>query len=298
MLNEASSGGADAAVTARDRIQTGSLPDWVIESSFDLQFKSQHEDPITYLLSDTQIHAERHETFIHQAIRLETMEAVQHWSQWRLQFEPKTQLVTVHSLKIRRAGSEIDQSNLEKAHLLQREEGLERFVIHGWFTLLIVLEDVRPGDILEFSYTIETQSGLFPEHGGYFFSLPQAVSVGKYHFAVQFSSTRQRRWKSSTADLRPREILENGMTFWEWSGENYVGLKPEPNTPTWHISYPWIQVSDFQDWQTVASGISKAWITESADETIATIIREIEDKEPDLSSRIEKAIRLVQDECR
>ena len=40
---------------------------------------------------------------------------------------------------------------------MQREEGLDRFVIMGWFTLLMVLDDVRAGDILEFSYTIETQ---------------------------------------------------------------------------------------------------------------------------------------------
>jgi len=42
------------------------------------------------------------------------MEAVQHWSQWRLQFEPKRQLITLHSLKIRRGQNEIDQSNLER----------------------------------------------------------------------------------------------------------------------------------------------------------------------------------------
>jgi len=67
---------------------------------------------------------------------------------------------------------------------MQREEGLDRFVIMGWFTLLMVLDDVRAGDILEFSYTIETQSSLFPDLGAYFFTLPQGVPVGSYYFGV------------------------------------------------------------------------------------------------------------------
>jgi hypothetical protein len=298
MLNEANSGGTDPIVAARDRIQTGPIPSWVNECSFDSDFKSGTEAAITFLLFDTQLHAERREAFIHQAIRLEKMEAVQHWSQWRLQFEPKSQLITMHLLKIRRGDVEINQLNIEKAHLLQREEGLERFVIHGWFTFLMILEDVRPGDILEFSYTIESQPRLFPELGSYFFSLPQAVSTGKYHFVVRFNTTRQRQWKSSATNLKPVETQENEVTFWEWSGEKYIGLMPEPNTPSWHISYPWIQVSDFPDWQTIAIGISKIWTTEDDDETVSEIASEIERKEPDLPSRIESAIRMVQDKCR
>jgi hypothetical protein len=298
MLDDASSVSADSTATARSRVQNGQTPDWVNKCSYDAEFKSANETPITYLLFDTQIHAEQQEAFIHQAIRLETMEAVQHWSQWRLQFEPKTQVITLHSLKIRRGVTEIDQSNLEKAHLLQREEGLERFIIHGWFTLLMVLEDVRPGDILEFSYTIKASSSLFPNLGGYFFTLPQGVSVGKYHFAVRFNSTRQRKWKASAPDLKPVETQENGMTFWEWSGEKYVGSKPEINTPSWHISYPWIQVSDFPNWQMIAAELSKVWTIENAEEAVAEMARELEGAEADLPSRIDKAIRFVQDECR
>ena len=175
---------------------------------------------------------------------------------------------------------------------------MDRFVIMGWFTLLMVLDDVRAGDILEFSYTIETQSSLFPDLGAYFFTLPQGVPVGSYYFGVQFNTARQRKWKSSAADLAPVERHENGTTFWEWSGDKYFGLKPEINTPSWHISYLWIQVSDFSDWQTIATELSKAWATEAADETVSEIAREIAGQEPALISRVEKAIRLVQDDCR
>ena len=298
MSAQENAAGENSTTSAKSRAHNGPVPDWISPCAFDESFKSPNGAQITYLLIDNQIHAERHELFIRQVVRLETMEAVQHWSQWRLQFEPKQQFITLHSLKIRRGQDEIDQSNLEKAHFLQREEGLERFVLLGWFTLLMILEDVRPGDILDFAYTIESSSELFPNQGGYFFTLPQGMSVGKYHFAVQFADARQRKWKSSSAGLSPVERRENGMTFWKWSGEKFVAPKLEVNTPSWHVGYLWIQVSDFADWQTVAAGISKMWVAEADDSTIAELAKEIEGQESNLPRRVERAIRLVQDECR
>jgi hypothetical protein len=298
MLSEGSSDGIDIIANARGRVRIEPIPYWVREDSYDLQFRSEHDAPITYLFFDTQIHAELRETYIRQAIRLETMEAVQHRSQWRLQFEPKTQLITLHSLRIRRGDAEVNHLNLEKAHFLQREEGLDRFVIHGWFTFLMVVEDVRPGDILEFSYTVKTQPQLLPEHCAYFFSLPQGFSIGKYRFSLRFTTTRPMRWKSSAVELKPIENCEDETTFWEWSGERSVGLRPEVNTPFWHISYPWIQISDIPDWRAIAVAISKTWMGEDGDGTTAEIADVIEREESEMSSRIEKAIRLIQDEYR
>jgi len=287
-----------ADTSAKGRVRNGPISDWIIPTVFEENIKPESGAQVTCLLIDNQINAERQELFVRQVIRLETMEAVQHWSQWRLQFEPKRQLITLHSLKIRRGQSEINQSNLDKAHFLQREEGLEHFVIHGWFTLLMILEDVRPGDILEYAYTIESSSEIFPNLGGHFFTLPQGMTVGQYNFAVQFADVRQRKWKSSSDELVPVERHENGITFLKWRGKNIVTPKQEVNTPSWHIGYFWIQVSDFTDWQTIATGISRMWVAETNDSTIAELAKEIESKEASLHGRIERAVRLVQDECR
>jgi transglutaminase-like putative cysteine protease len=286
------------SISAKDRVRVSPCPEWVKPCPFAEDFKSPAGTQITYLLIDTQIHAERRKMFVHQAIRLETMEAVQHWSQWRLQFEPRHQLVTLHSLKVRRSKNDLDQCNLEKAHFLQREEGLDRFLIHGWFTLLMVLEDVRAGDILDFAYTIESTSDIFPNHGGHFFTLPQGVPVGKYHYAVQFADVRQRKWKSSAPELAPVVEQNGGMTFWEWSGENFLAPKPEANTPSWHAGYSWIQVSDFLDWQIIARGISELWVGAAEDPGVAETAQKIASEEASLPRRVERAIRLVQDECR
>ncbi|PWU18610.1 MAG: hypothetical protein C5B50_08630 [Verrucomicrobia bacterium] len=333
MLSESSTGAGEGIATAKDRVRKAPVPEWVSEIGFDPQFKSEGVAPITYLLLDNQLHAERRESFVRQVVRLETMEAVQHWSQWRLQFEPKTQLITVHSLKTRRGETETDHLDLGKAHFLQREEGLERFVIHGWFTCLIILEDVRPGDVIEYSYTIENHPRLLPEYGSFFFGLPLGLSVGKYHFGIRFNPARQMKWKTSSGVPPPVETkrsecqvsgvsqesecqvsgircqvqgpevkdkVNDGVeiTQWDWAGEKYVGVKPEVNTPFWHIGYPWMNISDFPDWQTIGTAVAGHWAMENGEAAIAELAKEIESNEPELSGRIEKAIRLVQDECR
>lgn len=281
----------------RQRVQLGPVPAWVTGCAFDRGYKS-HDAPVTCLCFDTQIEADRRETYVHQAFRLETMEAVQRYSQWRIHFEPNTQSITLHALTLRRGNEEFDHLDLEKARFLQREEGLDRFLITGWFTLLIVLPDVRPGDVLEFSYTVENQPRVFADNCHHFFGLSMPSTVGKLHFAVRFSSTRPMKWKSGRADWKPVERQENGTNVWEWTDENYDQEDPERNTPTWYIPDPWIQISDIRDWQTIAAAVSKAWHRGASSETIAEIAREIEAQESELAARVEKAVRFVQDECR
>jgi hypothetical protein len=289
---------ANGMVSARARVQIGPAPAWVVPCPFDPHFNARQTEHLTYLCINRQVHAENHQTYVHIAMRLETMQAVQRESQWRLQFEPRSQSVTLHSITIRRGEQSFAHANLQEFRLLQREEGLEGYVIDGWFTLLLVLEDVRPGDVLEWRYTIESQPRLLPQCCASFFSLPQGIPVGKFGFSVRFNESRPMKWKSSSEDLAPAESRENGQVMWAWAGENKAEPKPEGNTPQWHISYPWIQVSDCPDWRTVGVAIAETWKDDGEDATLAQIARDLADKGKDILPRVEGALELVQDECR
>ena len=210
---------AESTSLARKAIQTGAVPKWVLPGSYDAGFKANVTAPITQLLIERQVHAEHRQTFYRTATRLETMEAVQHESQWRLQFEPRSQSVTLHWVKVRRGDQEFDHTNLERLRLLQREEGLERFVVDGWFTMVMLLEDVRVGDILDCCYTVENRSLFLDQYCWAFFALPQAISVAKHRFLLRLSQARKLRWQASSTEVKPTEHQENGVLSWEWVGE-------------------------------------------------------------------------------
>src|ERR1700722_5462793 len=246
----------DKISEARKRIQTGPVPEWASERNYKSGFKGRSGDHITHLLFDRQINAELRQDFFHGAIRLETMEAVQQQSQWQFAFEPQTQSVNFHFIKIHRGETVFEQLSLEKGRLLQREEGLHRFIIDGWYTFLIVLEDVRPGDVLEWAFTVTTEPRLLPEYSFHYCGLPEGIPLGTYRFSVRFDPKRAMKWRTSMDGLKPNETNDNGLMRWTWIGNDIAGSKPEPHVPLWHRSDPWFQVSDCPDWGTVASAVS------------------------------------------
>src|SRR6185295_18768870 len=98
----------DVLAMARARVRAGPIPEWVEECTYDEQFSPALRTPLTHLLIERQVHAELGQSFVRTAARLETMHSVQHCSQWRLEFEPHTMSVTLHSIKIRRGGEDIE----------------------------------------------------------------------------------------------------------------------------------------------------------------------------------------------
>ncbi len=291
---------ADPAQTARHQIRTGPVPDWVSPSSVNVNYQPKRRGGITYLLIDRQIHAELHQTFVRVATRLETMEAVQHQSQWQLPFEPATQSVILHSIVIRRGDTSFDHTRLDKMRWLQREEGLEKFVIDGWFTLLLLLDDVRQGDILEWSYTVIARPRLLPEHCYHLFTLPLGLDIGSFNFSVRRNSSRPLRWKSGCLNVNPVEAAFGNEMLWTWSGSNFSTPELELNVPEGHVGFPWIQISDCSDWATVASAAAKAWAGQktASEADIRAAAHDIEASQPTLPARAEKAIELLQDTFR
>ena len=95
----------DTFAAAREKLRVGPLPDWVFPNQPDYGFApkpAKLPSPTTLLLWSVQTHSEHQTAHVHMAIRLETMQAVQEESQWRLEFEPQKEMVTVHWIKIRR----------------------------------------------------------------------------------------------------------------------------------------------------------------------------------------------------
>ena len=193
----------DLLTRARNRVRIGPSPDWVTPTTYNREFTAKVRRALTHLVIERQAYAELQEQYFHHALRLETMQAVQHHSQWRLEFAPKTEWVVLHSVKTRRGEVEREHLSLEKIQFLRREAGLEGFIIDGGITVLLLLEDVAVGDVLEFSYTIKSQPRLLPNHWSTIFDLPLASEIGKHYFSVRHGLERQMKWKASSQSLAP-----------------------------------------------------------------------------------------------
>ena len=281
---------------AKERIQIGPVPDWIVPCWFRMDFKPKQPGHVTHLLSSKQIHAEKRRAFVHTAVRLETIQAVQNEAQGRIAFDPRTQSLTLHWLKIHRPDGVFDRTGLENLHCVQQQA--DGFTSPHRVTVMLLLEDVRPGDVLDLCYTIEDQPLLMREYCGCLFTLPEGASLGKLFFSVRFKDSRPLRWKSSAPDLQPVDTRQGGEIQWVWARDDFPGLRLEENTPPWHIASPWIQVSDCPDWETVASAFAAAWDADKADAHGEAITPEMAAGEGSILQRTEKAIQMVQDQYR
>lgn len=145
--------------------------------------------------------------------------------------------------------------------MLQRETQLEHHVINGCWTLLLVLEDVRPGDVIEAAYTSEWRHPVRPEGCEVFFVVPPQATVGRHRLSVLSDASRTNlRWQTSAdAPERKEETTDDGRRLWIWEGAQTAPREAEPNQPTTCLDYTWIQLSDLPDWEELARRVDAAW---------------------------------------
>lgn len=271
---------------------------WVKERTFVMECARHKGEPITRLLWDTQHDAESRSCFQHVVDRLENMQAVQNMSQWQLTFDPNTQSVCLHQLKVHRGDQSIEYAIPGKARILQREQDLESHILHGSVTMLILLEDIRPGDILESSFTIRDTPRLLPNAFSCNRLSPNSIHLSKAFYSIRYPSALPLKWKTGSTENAPVIQEQDGITELLWENENKAAVLSEPEMPTWCLARDWIQVSDLQSWSEISHAAKLAWAEQSAVSSIETEIARLCQDVESIPDKIEKIIHYVQDEFR
>ncbi len=279
-----------------ERITIGPAPSWAVERPVEIEEAQKGGINPGYLL-DTQHHAGRSESYYRSVRRLGTMNAVREASQWRVNIDPLTSRLTIHALIVKRDDRSMDNAKPERLRVMQREQGLESLELSGSLTVVVLLEDVRVGDILDISYTVESRSQLFPDHFSSWVVIPY-WTLREFYWSVRFPKDRAMRWKTHDPKMTPA-IREDGDEIeWLWHLSKLPGAEPEPNVPGWHFSEPWIQVTDFASWAEVASGALAKWKEDLQHPEVLRLVESISAQASTPTERATRALTYLQDEIR
>ena len=278
------------------RIAFAATENWVEEISYDDNIVPKEGAHQTYLLWARQTDADRGKTFHATAVRLETALAVQNQSQWCINLDPRFHHLTLHWLRVVRNKGRIDQLRRDRMRLIQRETQLEHQVIDGGWTLLVVLDDVRPGDSIEAAYTFASRHPISFGWSETFFTVPAQVVVGCYRLSVIFDSTRRAmRWKGSDdAPAHQANVTDEGRTKWIWEGSQTTLRDNEPNSPSSYLNFIWLQVSDVPDWNHLAQRFSEAW-NGASDDGAPDLLAEFASPAEVNAAAVTALIRQIQD---
>jgi transglutaminase-like putative cysteine protease len=274
---------------------------WVVPLKLDKLSPDDAVDPsqdYRWLLSDRQINAQNDEEFVHEARQILNSAGVQYGSHVMIKYDPTCEALTFHWARLWRGTNKLDRLDLSKLHVSQAGLDTDELLFSSEKTALLMLDDVRVGDIVEYAYTIEgtnpALAGKFADSVQLQFRLP----VGRVATRLIWPSSRKLYIKNHLTDLQPTTSRKSNTIEYTWDARNMPGLRREPPTPIWYDPYPWVQLSEFQKWSDVNRWALRLFTTTNAPSPeLAKKINEWKQL-PEPADRVLAALRFVQEEIR
>jgi len=279
------------------KIGTGPAPAWV--EPLPVPPSDASAPGGAWLLWDEQVKADEQADYVHVARRVVTREEIEDGSRLSISINPEYQSLTFHQLVVHRDGRAEDRLARQEIKVLQREERMDWNMFDGRVSAVIFVEDIRPGDVVEYAYTRAGQNPIF--EGKYMdsFSFRWSVPLARMRFRLLWPSQRHLSYKPHAGKIEPRITQPSpGLTEYRWEAADIKPLIADDDLPGWYDPYGWVQLSEYASWNDVArwaAGIYPQTDHIPAElETELKRIREI----PGEKDRILAALRYVQDNIR
>jgi len=204
-----------------------------------------------WLLLEHQINAVTNETFVHSVRQVLTTAGVQNSATLTIDFNPSCESLTWHWARIWRGTEHWDRLDTNNIKIVQQERDLDQSLLEGDETVVLVLDDVRVGDIIDYAYSIK---GANPVFGGHFScAIPVQLEqpVDRLLTRVIWPGQRQLYAKTQGCFVEPKVVVGKGATEYIWDLTQLPGFPLEDSLPAWCEPEPWVQLTDFKTWAEV-----------------------------------------------
>lgn len=237
-------------------------PTWV--RAVETPIESAQDQESRYLLLNKQICAATEEEFQQVVIQLSNQSSVEEHSQIAISFDPAYETLKLHELALYREGKKIDKRWTSRIQVLQRELGLESNLLNGKHSLTIVMDDVRVGDILSYSFTAQ---GKQPAFGNHFF----LTHYFNYNLPIERNYLRLLLPKDAMIyeKIHQKDALQQNQPIqkegneWVFDVQHLDAATFETDTPIWYNTHPYLELTDFASWEDVAALFAPYYATQS-----------------------------------
>lgn len=174
-------------------------------------------------------------------------------SQPQITFNPAFQTVMVHSVAVFREGRRSERLADVRIESMRREQRLEQQSIDGNDTLLLVVNDVRVGEPVEISYTLEGENPIFEGRISWTMTLANEMPIELMHHRLIAPAARKLHTKSLAGNEEVERLIEGPNQVLRVVRHQVPGMPLEPQVPPWVKFFPAIHVSDYSNWGEVDS---------------------------------------------
>jgi transglutaminase-like putative cysteine protease len=277
-------------------------PGWVTINK--IAYNEQHldqdaEDGYIDIDHEEQVNLQAQSTYYKTVLRVITTAGVENASEVSVTFDPTYSSLIFHTVKIIRGGQTLQKLNINAIKMVQQETELSMHLYNGSVTAILFIEDVRKGDVIEYSYSIKGFNPIFKNKFATSFATNASYPFYNFYYKVITPNERQLTIKSNDAKIKPVTTRSEATTTYEWSFKNVKGVKLNDNIPEWLNPYDRIMVSEYRSWAEIVSwGMELFPMNVKPSPALQAEINDIVRKNTSNTAKVAAALRFVQDEIR
>jgi transglutaminase-like putative cysteine protease len=203
------------------------------------------------LLQERQINALEDETFFHTDRQILSVDGVQNGSTIKISFNPNYESLTWHWARIWRGGQILDRLDTNKIQIVQQEQDLDAYMLNGEKSAILVLDDVRVGDIIDCAYSLQGKNPVFTGHFSCAIPVEMEKPADRLLTRVVWPRQKPLYAMQHGCSVKPTMVIGKDAIDYTWDFRQASGFTLEDSLPDWYDPQQWVQLSDFHTWSEV-----------------------------------------------
>ena len=220
---------------------------------------------------------------------------VQNASELSLDFDPDFERLVIHEVAIVRGGVRVNAFEPEETRVIDKEDDAENRIYDGERSALVILRDVRPGDVIDYSWSLAGANPILEGRYTDEYDLSRSVPARRMRHRLLWPAGRPLHWRGSD----PAITMQGAEQVFTWEQTDVPALAIEDSIPSWYEPWESVQLSEFASWNEVASWADAMFqLDEQSVVEVKQLAARIYGDHATRDARITAAIRFVQEDIR
>ncbi len=276
------------------------LPSWAVPLA-DIPPTSRKEATVARLLETQAWAGAEPALLINRAFQVNEAKSLGFIGQYAVDYFPAYQKLHVHRIAIIRGTEVLDRTMTAGLRLLMNEPDDGNEMWSGGASMKLLLDDIRVGDTLWITYSIEGNNPVFEGHWGDQFGVDSGGAAERRRLIVLHPRTRPIHWRQlgdyPTGKLTPQIEQTKDIEQIRFDLRNLEPVANEQGIPNDYMPVRMLQFSDFADWHGVAQWASGLFPKVGASPKLDELAVQFS-KEPGQLAQAGAALHWVQREVR
>jgi transglutaminase-like putative cysteine protease len=280
------------------QVSISRTPKWVEDIKINYNDQEVLRSPEHYHLYDRQYNLlGGYQKYYRLVYTLNDSSAIESGSDIKIKFDPFYEQLEIHRINVIRKGKIFNKLRKQDVQVINSEDENENNVYSGKVTALVLLEDIRKGDTIDYSFSIKGMNPVYNNKFSDFIKLGLKTDVDHFHVSIN---------APKAIELKLNKVgVEENIKWKEFDNKKKLELdiysshayENERNLPSWYIPYPYMQVSQYSSWTDVSKWANSLFSdVQPFSESLSKYIDEL--KMMDKQSAINHVINFVQNNIR